>query len=335
MSMHQQTPAATNITAMVHTTTTMRAKPNRRAQLCHSLHESVNVSPVRAHEPTKRTSRRHRPPPHPSEPCRSEQRPEACRCKPLRECDEPENTAPENAEQQQGHTDEAHRLCERPKLIAMLLGKLVVERCLGGRAGRTRCVAHGQLVGSLPWLLVDLRETVACATEAHALDDLRETVACAIEHTSRKVSALDLFQPAVRDWFHDVLGEPTRAQVLGWPPIARGESTLLLAPTGSGKTLAAFLVAIDRLLLEGPPADMRSRLRVLYVSPLKALAVDIERNLKAPLEGIAAQAAGARVSAIRRPSTFAREIRQLPCAHGWRGRRRTCSLRRPSRSTFF
>jgi ATP-dependent Lhr-like helicase len=98
-------------------------------------------------------------------------------------------------------------------------------------------------------------------------------------------SPLDIFHPAVGRWFRGSLGEPTKAQVLGWPPIGRGESTLLLAPTGSGKTLAAFLVAIDRLMRE-PAADTRRRTRVLYVSPLKALAVDVERNLRAPLIGI-------------------------------------------------
>jgi ATP-dependent Lhr-like helicase len=99
------------------------------------------------------------------------------------------------------------------------------------------------------------------------------------------VPALDLFHPAVAAWFREALGAPTRAQELGWAPIARGESTLLLAPTGSGKTLAAFLVAIDRLV-RTPPGGGRARTRVLYVSPLKALAVDVERNLRLPLEGI-------------------------------------------------
>jgi len=100
------------------------------------------------------------------------------------------------------------------------------------------------------------------------------------------VNVLDLFQPAVSDWFRAALGQPTPAQTLGWPPISRGESTLVLAPTGSGKTLAAFLVAIDRLM-RAAPSIQRDRTRVLYVSPLKALAVDVERNLRSPLAGIA------------------------------------------------
>jgi ATP-dependent helicase Lhr and Lhr-like helicase len=110
------------------------------------------------------------------------------------------------------------------------------------------------------------------------------------------------FQPAVAAWFRAALGEPTRAQALGWPPIARGESTLLLAPTGSGKTLAAFLVAIDRLLREPAPAG-RGRARVLYVSPVKALAIDVERNLRLPIEGIVSHARRAGLEV--RPPTVA------------------------------
>ena len=99
------------------------------------------------------------------------------------------------------------------------------------------------------------------------------------------MSALAPFRKPVREWFKTALGEPTRAQQLGWPPIARGESTLLLAPTGSGKTLAAFLAALDTLIATPEPAK-EARCKVLYVSPLKALAVDVERNLRAPIIGI-------------------------------------------------
>ncbi|HEX4382221.1 MAG TPA: DEAD/DEAH box helicase, partial [Myxococcales bacterium] len=95
------------------------------------------------------------------------------------------------------------------------------------------------------------------------------------------------FHEPVQRWFTASFAAPTRAQALGWPPILRGESTLLLAPTGSGKTLAAFLTALDRLLFT-PPPEKKARCRVLYVSPLKALAVDVERNLRAPLAGIGA-----------------------------------------------
>jgi ATP-dependent Lhr-like helicase len=97
---------------------------------------------------------------------------------------------------------------------------------------------------------------------------------------------LDPFHPAVRDWFTASFAAPTRPQALGWPAISRGESTLILAPTGRGKTLTAFLWCLDRLMFV-PRPDARQRCRVLYVSPLKALAVDVERNLRAPLAGIA------------------------------------------------
>ncbi len=100
------------------------------------------------------------------------------------------------------------------------------------------------------------------------------------------VDPLAPFHPAVREWFTSAFDQPTRPQILGWPPIARGESTLILAPTGSGKTLTAFLWCLDRLMFVEPPVKTR-RCRVLYVSPLKALAVDVERNLRAPLAGIA------------------------------------------------
>lgn len=116
-------------------------------------------------------------------------------------------------------------------------------------------------------------------------------------------SALSLFQPAVREWFSASLGEPTRAQALGWPAIFKGDSTLLLAPTGSGKTLAAFLSAINKLTSEPPPA--RAGVRVLYVSPLKALAVDVERNLRAPLAGIAKHAEQ-RNESVRVPTVVVR-----------------------------
>ncbi|WP_437760522.1 Lhr family helicase [Sorangium sp. So ce1389] len=100
---------------------------------------------------------------------------------------------------------------------------------------------------------------------------------------------LDRFHPATQAWFRGVFSAPTPAQAQGFPPILDGASTLLLAPTGSGKTLAAFLAAIDRLMAS-PEPDPAERCRVVYVSPLKALAIDVERNLRAPLAGIAAAA---------------------------------------------
>ncbi|MCU0256369.1 MAG: DEAD/DEAH box helicase, partial [Vicinamibacterales bacterium] len=98
---------------------------------------------------------------------------------------------------------------------------------------------------------------------------------------------LALFPSPVRRWFGTRVGQPTAAQRDGWPAIAAGASTLIQAPTGSGKTLAAFLWALNRLMF----GAAGSGCRVVYVSPLKALAVDVERNLRAPLAGILEQAA--------------------------------------------
>ena len=121
-----------------------------------------------------------------------------------------------------------------------------------------------------------------CALEAEPLDGLRRSLA------DRDV--LSLFHPAVAEWFRASFDRPTPPQVHGWPAIARGASALILAPTGSGKTLAAFLWCINRLMFEPAPPPP-ARCRVLYISPLKALAVDIERNLRAPRAGIASRAA--------------------------------------------
>src|SRR5260221_8824511 len=92
---------------------------------------------------------------------------------------------------------------------------------------------------------------------------------------------LAAFSPVTRRWFEQAFAGPTPAQVLGWPAIAAGGDVLIQAPTGSGKTLTAFLYALDRL--NGTPGQ---GLRVLYVSPLKALNYDIERNLRGPLAGL-------------------------------------------------
>ncbi|MBC7093583.1 DEAD/DEAH box helicase [Candidatus Bipolaricaulota bacterium] len=96
---------------------------------------------------------------------------------------------------------------------------------------------------------------------------------------------LALFSPVAARWFRRALGRPTPAQELGWPAIAAGSHTLILAPTGSGKTLAAFLFAIDELLRR-PPEPSLPAVHTLYISPLKALGYDIERNLRVPLAGI-------------------------------------------------
>ncbi len=97
---------------------------------------------------------------------------------------------------------------------------------------------------------------------------------------------VDRFSPATRAWFTGAFAAATGAQLGAWAAIGRGEHTLVVAPTGSGKTLAAFLWSLDRLAAEPLPEDPLLRCRVLYVSPLKALAVDVERNLRSPLAGI-------------------------------------------------
>src|SRR3984957_4827172 len=94
------------------------------------------------------------------------------------------------------------------------------------------------------------------------------------------------FSEPTASWFLAAFAEPTAAQAGAWQAIRNGEHALVIAPTGSGKTLAAFLWAIDKLATEPIPADRAERCRVLYISPLKALAVDIERNLRSPLAGV-------------------------------------------------
>ncbi|MFC7625769.1 ATP-dependent helicase [Microlunatus sp. GCM10028923] len=101
---------------------------------------------------------------------------------------------------------------------------------------------------------------------------------------------LAAFAPATAAWFTDVFAAPTPAQAGAWSAISAGQNALVIAPTGSGKTLAAFLWALDGLIRE-PEPPVKERCRVLYVSPLKALAVDVERNLRAPLAGIGRTAA--------------------------------------------
>jgi len=95
-----------------------------------------------------------------------------------------------------------------------------------------------------------------------------------------------LFHPAVAAWFEDHFARPTAAQTDAWPLIKAGRHTLIAAPTGSGKTFAAFMAAIDDLVRLGIAGALKDETHVVYVSPLKALSNDIQRNLDAPLAGI-------------------------------------------------
>src|SRR5712691_8648336 len=112
---------------------------------------------------------------------------------------------------------------------------------------------------------------------------------------------LEKFLPFVRRWFDDTFGEPTQPQREGWASIAAGDNTLIVAPTGSGKTLAAFLWTLDHLHRLALEHRLEDRVYVVYVSPLRALNNDIEKNLRAPLAGIRAAAAaeGVRLPEVR------------------------------------
>src|SRR5262249_25623798 len=101
-----------------------------------------------------------------------------------------------------------------------------------------------------------------------------------------RMDPTSLFQPAVAEWFGRSFAQPTAAQAEAWPEIAAGRHLLIAAPTGSGKTLAAFLAAIDALVRQGLAGRLADETQIVYVSPLKALSNDINRNLEAPLAGI-------------------------------------------------
>src|SRR6476659_5805974 len=99
-------------------------------------------------------------------------------------------------------------------------------------------------------------------------------------------ASLDWAHPLVREWFVQKFGTPTEPQSQGWPEILAGRTTLISAPTGSGKTLAAFLACIDRLVRKALEGNLQDRVEVLYISPLKALGNDIQKNLEGPLSEI-------------------------------------------------
>lgn len=131
------------------------------------------------------------------------------------------------------------------------------------------------------------------------------------------VDPLAPFAEPVRNWFTSTFREATPPQQQGWPAIASGDHTLILAPTGTGKTLSAFLWALNRLAVDPVPDDPLARTRVVYLSPLRALAVDVEKNLRAPLQGIgfAAERLGTPVHTptvgIRTGDTSAADRRRL------------------------
>jgi len=147
--------------------------------------------------------------------------------------------------------------------------------------------------------VVDVRADARATATSAGATRVPGTAASPDLHAASSDAALALFHPITAEWFRAVFETPTAPQREGWPAIARGESTLILAPTGTGKTLTAFLWCLDRLMMRTAP-DADRGCRVVYLSPLKALAVDVERNLRAPLQGIANMAERAGVS-FRRP----------------------------------
>src|SRR5437868_5538170 len=106
-------------------------------------------------------------------------------------------------------------------------------------------------------------------------------------------TALAPFHPLVRRWFEETLGKPSDPQKKGWPAIASGDDTLILAPTGTGKTLAAFLWELNQLIVDGLRSPLGNSVQILYISPLKALNNDVERNLALPLSQLAERFADA------------------------------------------
>ncbi len=136
--------------------------------------------------------------------------------------------------------------------------------------------------------------------------------------------------PVTAEWFLAKFGSPTEPQIEGWPSIVAGGPTLISAPTGSGKTLAAFLVAIDTLLRQAIAGRLEPHTQVVYVSPLKALSNDIQKNLEQPLGEIQQLALQRGYAPASAPGTPPRRTVPRCC-----GIRRTSSSPRRSRSTFY
>jgi ATP-dependent helicase Lhr and Lhr-like helicase len=147
------------------------------------------------------------------------------------------------------------------------------------------------------------KKSIAVEASAKSL-----AVTASLNSASSAEAVLGLFHPITAKWFRAVFDRPTAPQVEGWPAIARGESTLILAPTGTGKTLTAFLWCLDKLMMrsgDAAGAEADRGCRVVYLSPLKALAADVERNLRSPLVGIANMAKREGVS-VRMPEISVR-----------------------------
>src|SRR3954465_13147626 len=139
---------------------------------------------------------------------------------------------------------------------------------------------------------------------------------------ARTRSPLGAFHPLVAKWFKEELGNPSAPQQEGWPAIASGDDTLILAPTGTGKTLAAFLWELNALITDGLEEPLANAVHLLYVSPLKALNNDVQRNLETPLAALKErfQTAGERFPEIRAavrtgdttPAARAKMLRKTP-----------------------
>ena len=145
----------------------------------------------------------------------------------------------------------------------------------------------------------------------------------------RAMTGSTLFHPAVIAWFERTFRSPTAAQAQAWPAIKAGRNVLIAAPTGSGKTFAAFMAAIDSLVRQGAEGALRDETQVVYVSPLKALSNDIQKNLEEPLSRLFELRCGSRAWAMSRSGRGCAPVIHLrQSANAWPVGHRTSSLRR-------